>query len=458
MPIRRWRHWTHSSGDIKTIKIGWSWPACLFTVPWLIYKRMWQALIWLVPTGLLALIAVATFEVESLGLDTIDFVIYPVIMVSILFGLIGNKLYEDKLRKQFYQASKIYTSAATRRQKDNALAVEKQNASSDASKDRHPPLIVYSANSENSRIKRARPGPSQHADADKPDNVKARINYLSDRYIDKEIVPLARSARRPAHRAKRGSRRRKRIARPVKHLLRPALSGVSKIKHTIGGSVQSTDDKELFNSALSDKGLIRKKLANMAGLNPTAGFAAAVLTLLFFVGMSVVILSPPTPQIVAFHPAGTAVADSDSSERGTMPRETGSEHAPAVTQAAISLESISQQNYAELIVDIDGLFDTATDTLATIVDKSTAIDALPQLNYLNGKAEDLRILCANLPSATRTKLRDLVDSSMTDLRTSASRVTVHTEAEKIIGTTIAALTSNLENFDSLEPLAFARDR
>lgn len=105
--MRRWRIWTHSNGDVKKIKVGWSWPAFLFTVPWLIYKRMWYPLLWLLPTYQIVAIAIAIFGKENLGLNSLDVFLLPFVLASTIFGLRGNKWYERSLRERYYQGSQL---------------------------------------------------------------------------------------------------------------------------------------------------------------------------------------------------------------------------------------------------------------------------------------------------------------------------------------------------------------
>lgn len=116
-------------------------------------------------------------------------------------------------------------------------------------------------------------------------------------------------------------------------------------------------------------------------------------------------------------------------------------------------KSVLNEGPLNLTSNISGLLHSATDTLATIVDETTATEALPELSYVNGKAEDLHAVYANIPISSQFRFSAAVDSNMNEFQQEATRALNKPGARKIVGTTVDTLKFNFENLNSIEHFA-----
>ena len=84
--------------DIRFIKKGFSWPALLFGIFWVLYKRMW----WVAGAILLSYFLLLSFLGLFFPRDVIhslaDFV---GLGLSLCLGVFGNEIYENYIREDF---------------------------------------------------------------------------------------------------------------------------------------------------------------------------------------------------------------------------------------------------------------------------------------------------------------------------------------------------------------------
>ena len=88
--MKHYKIFANPQGSYEAVKQGWSWPAFFFTWIWAIVKKMW----WPVVGVLIAVFALALF-IAALA----DVVI---IVISMIFGIFGNKWRENNLPTRRY--------------------------------------------------------------------------------------------------------------------------------------------------------------------------------------------------------------------------------------------------------------------------------------------------------------------------------------------------------------------
>ena len=85
--------------DFKVIKIGFSWPALLFGILWVLYKRMWWIAAAIALTDILIVFMLSTFvydkQIVNLVSTTFGWVI------CIILGFKGNELYESYISENY---------------------------------------------------------------------------------------------------------------------------------------------------------------------------------------------------------------------------------------------------------------------------------------------------------------------------------------------------------------------
>ena len=85
--------------DFKVIKIGFSWPALLFGILWVLYKRMWWIAAAIVLTHILIVFMVSTFVYDKQIVDLTSTIVGWTICT--LLGFKGNELYESYISKNY---------------------------------------------------------------------------------------------------------------------------------------------------------------------------------------------------------------------------------------------------------------------------------------------------------------------------------------------------------------------
>ncbi|MEM4385974.1 MAG: DUF2628 domain-containing protein [Candidatus Anstonellales archaeon] len=97
------------SGRVEFVKEGFSWPGLFFGILWLIYKRFWpMAIIYF----LINTTVILYLETSISNSDVSDIInLISSIILSIVTGMYGNKLYRDYLEsKGFKMIGEVYAS------------------------------------------------------------------------------------------------------------------------------------------------------------------------------------------------------------------------------------------------------------------------------------------------------------------------------------------------------------
>ena len=105
--MKKYRIFTHEQKQ-EAVKIGFSWPAFFFTLPWLLYKRMWA-----VAAGVLFLVVLISAAMEagvnlSMGDPNAAFMLElfghaTEVSILVLFAMMGNDWYAKKLLKRGFR-------------------------------------------------------------------------------------------------------------------------------------------------------------------------------------------------------------------------------------------------------------------------------------------------------------------------------------------------------------------
>ena len=95
-----YRHPTLEYLDI--VKIGFSWPAMLFTLPWMLVKRLWlHAVVYVLASAVVTQVSDVAEKSESGALEWVAIV--GILALLFLPGFMGNKWREGKLRRVGFQ-------------------------------------------------------------------------------------------------------------------------------------------------------------------------------------------------------------------------------------------------------------------------------------------------------------------------------------------------------------------
>jgi len=104
-------------------------------------------------------------------------------------------------------------------------------------------------------------------------------------------------------------------------------------------------------------------------------------------------------------------------------------------------------------IDIDGLFYGVTSTLHAISDTPSAEAAIPNLNYINAKAQDLVDVLISTPESSHTNLKASIDENMQRLRLAAESAA----SQPGVGTVIDSIVKTLAiNFESIGTIVASR--
>jgi hypothetical protein len=99
--VKRYTVYKHPSQGIEAIKTGFSWPALLFGIIWLIMKKLWLiTALWIIIFISLIIIATFTHETGSVFLNII--IIGGNIVLLLLPGFKGNDWLIYNLKKRGY--------------------------------------------------------------------------------------------------------------------------------------------------------------------------------------------------------------------------------------------------------------------------------------------------------------------------------------------------------------------
>lgn len=88
----------HPNGDMRAIKTGWSWPACLFGLVWAICCGIWPLAL-----GLLVLAGLVSGIATSIGGEGLAGVTYIFsVLNGLVLGAVGNSLHAKwRVRKGY---------------------------------------------------------------------------------------------------------------------------------------------------------------------------------------------------------------------------------------------------------------------------------------------------------------------------------------------------------------------
>ena len=96
--MKKYKIFVNPQGSYESVKQGWSWPAFFFTGVWAIVKKMW----WPVACVLIAVFILFTFIAALADVVTI--------VISIIFGIYGNKWRENNLSTRGYDYKETVTA------------------------------------------------------------------------------------------------------------------------------------------------------------------------------------------------------------------------------------------------------------------------------------------------------------------------------------------------------------
>ncbi|MCS4505867.1 DUF2628 domain-containing protein [Arhodomonas aquaeolei] len=112
---KKYRVFKSARGEYEAVKIGWSWPAFLFTWVWALINGMWR-----IGLGVLVAsvgVSMLFFAFSSSALDTVS--ASPVgFSIAVIFGINGNEWRENKMFGTGYRSRKIVTAKSA----DEAVA------------------------------------------------------------------------------------------------------------------------------------------------------------------------------------------------------------------------------------------------------------------------------------------------------------------------------------------------
>src|ERR1044072_4541815 len=86
--LRRWREM-----DAKGSKTSWTWPACLASLYWFLYRKMWLAAVVFLPANIVVSMVPAVVPVRNI------YVLLLLIGLTFITGAYGNFLYRRQIEK-----------------------------------------------------------------------------------------------------------------------------------------------------------------------------------------------------------------------------------------------------------------------------------------------------------------------------------------------------------------------
>ena len=86
------------SGDIKTVKDGWSWPGFFFVPLWAIYHRLWKVIFFTLGIAVFLGVVFAFLNIDPTNLElSLD------LIAKFIFGFFGNTWRESLLENKGFQ-------------------------------------------------------------------------------------------------------------------------------------------------------------------------------------------------------------------------------------------------------------------------------------------------------------------------------------------------------------------
>ena len=106
--MKQYKIYVNPQGDYEAVKIGWSWPAFFFSWIWAMIKKMWG-----IGVGVLVGLLVFGFVIGASGAGEGGRALIDIvgIIVSIVFGVNGNKWRENNLSTRGYEFKETVTAA-----------------------------------------------------------------------------------------------------------------------------------------------------------------------------------------------------------------------------------------------------------------------------------------------------------------------------------------------------------
>jgi hypothetical protein len=105
--MKKYKVFRHTGGSTEAVKLGWSWPASLFSFFWAPFKKLWLlGLVGLVATVALGYLA-AAFTNASQAASLMNLVLT---VVSVVFGVKGNAWREANLVRRGYEPVGEFTA------------------------------------------------------------------------------------------------------------------------------------------------------------------------------------------------------------------------------------------------------------------------------------------------------------------------------------------------------------
>ena len=104
----------HPTGELQAVKQGWSWPATGFIFIWALIKKMWVLGISLTVLFFFACATIVRNQSNPYHIDGFfsfsNKVEAVVLLVSVVFGILGNFWYEKKLLAEGFQRMNVVTA------------------------------------------------------------------------------------------------------------------------------------------------------------------------------------------------------------------------------------------------------------------------------------------------------------------------------------------------------------
>jgi len=448
--MRRWRRWTNPEGDIKVVKVGWSWPASLLTVPWLIHKRMWSALVLVLSLFVLVLVAIAVLEVNTLNPDKLDFLMYPYFVAMLIFGLKGNKWYERHLRQNFYNRSKVYTSRFPGQSADGAdsaktvpsiglsepgidLKLETDTTgSTDPKKSGYPQTNteggIISLNPE-SIAALTSPNETSPATDDAPVGRLSELKRGGRNGVLNDIAAMVPGRRLGLRNIAAAFCLVAAVIITASLALQRPVEPVTELVN-IDPTTKAVDGSDMTPAAQPRAANEETKPVLKLDTLAAAGFA----------GDSGAHFSYSS----RLEPVDTVESVNELADQSSAIANTGPLPNNASTNGALPGDIFDP--YTE---DVGGLFFGVTDTLQTITDTSSAKAAIPHLTYVSAKAQDLVDILVYAPQSTRNNLKTTIEIHLPKLRLAAQNAATQPGVGSVIHPVVNTLALNLENIGSI---------
>ena len=106
--MKQFKIYEHPHLRIEAVKQGWSWPAFFFPWIWALVKKMWG-----LGFGILAVIIFLNIVIAGSegALGFYELLQFALIIVSVIFGINGNKWRENNLRSRGFEHKSIISAS-----------------------------------------------------------------------------------------------------------------------------------------------------------------------------------------------------------------------------------------------------------------------------------------------------------------------------------------------------------